>query len=36
MELPVLSDVVSYTAYLEGADLFHVKSVTGEDNKEGF
>ena len=24
----------SYTSYFEGADLFHLKSVTGEDNKE--
>ena len=28
---------VSYscTSYLEGADSFHLKSVTGEDNNEG-
>ena len=33
MELPISPDVV--TLYLEGADLFHLKSVTVEDNEEG-
>ena len=33
MELPVSFDI---DAHLAGADLFHLASVTGEDNKERF